>query len=87
MQNRVTFGATSKLFLAAFFASLIPFVTQLAQTGELPTREALLSFGLLTVLGLLRVAQQVVLDVVNPGGEVVDEPETEPTDVPADQVS
>lgn len=90
MQNVVHFGATSKLFLAAFFASLVPFITELSQTGQLPTKEALLSFGLLTVLGLLRVAQQVVLDFKNPPVVVdegmVDEMPGQATDVNPDLV-
>jgi hypothetical protein len=86
-QRKVDFGVTSKLLLASFIASLIPFVTQLSQTGELPTKEALLSFGLVALLGILRVVQQIVLDVTDPApGDTIDEPPSEPTDVSAEQV-
>ena len=97
MQQKQTpkIGLTTKLFLTAILASLIPFIEQYAELGQLPGKEALLTFGLVVTLGLFRVAQQIVLDAKAPSDAVVtdededdyyDETPEEPTDVPADIV-
>jgi len=95
-QNKVSWGATSKLLLASFAASLAPLIQQISQTGELPTKETAVSFGLLGLFGLFRVTQQVFLDYLSgrelpydpfKDDDAVDEVPTEPTDVNPDVLS
>jgi hypothetical protein len=67
--SKVSWGPTSSLFLASFLASLIPLINQIVDNGgALPTKEALISGGLLLGLGILRTAQQIVLDKLAAGG-------------------
>ena len=61
-QNSVAWGATSKLLLTTFLASLIPTISEWISSGAMPTRETLLSAILLAGLATVRVIQQIVLD-------------------------
>ena len=66
LPTKPSIGLTTKLLIASFAASLIPLVQQIIDNGgELPGKEALLSFGLVVALGVLRVFQQVILDTQN----------------------
>ena len=66
LPEKPSIGLTTKLIIASFAASLVPLIQQIVDSGgELPGKEALLSFGLVALLGLFRVAQQVVLDYQN----------------------
>jgi hypothetical protein len=62
MQIPVAWGATSKLLLTTFLASLIPTISEWVSSGVMPTKETLLSAVLLGTLAVVRVVQQVVLD-------------------------
>lgn len=62
MQPTVTWGATSKLLLTTFIASLIPTVSEWIASGTMPTQETLLSAVLLGALAVVRVVQQIILD-------------------------
>ena len=64
-QQPVAWGATSKLLLTTFLASLIPTISTWISSGEMPTREAALSACLLAGLAVVRVVQQLVLDNVS----------------------
>jgi len=62
MQPTVTWGATSKLLLTTFLASLIPTISDWISSGAMPTQETVLSAVLLGALAVVRVVQQIVLD-------------------------
>lgn len=62
MQPTVSWGATSKLLLTTFIASLIPTVTEWISSGVMPTQETVLSAVLLGALAVVRVVQQIILD-------------------------
>jgi hypothetical protein len=62
MQSSVTWGATSKLLLTTFLASLIPTISDWVSTGSMPTQETVLSAVLLGALAVIRVVQQIILD-------------------------
>lgn len=62
MQPSVTWGATSKLLLTTFLASLIPTLTDWISSGNMPTKETALSAILLGALAVVRVVQQIILD-------------------------
>lgn len=62
MQPTVSWGASSKLLLTTFLASLIPTLTEWISSGSMPTKETVLSAVLLAALAVIRVVQQMVLD-------------------------
>ncbi len=62
MQPTVAWGATSKLLLTTFIASLIPTISDWIANGTMPTQETLLSAVLLGALAVVRVVQQIILD-------------------------
>ncbi len=62
MQSTVAWGATSKLLLTTFLASLIPTVSDWISSGAMPTQETVLSAVLLGALAVVRVVQQIILD-------------------------
>lgn len=62
MQPTVSWGASSKLLLTTFLASLIPTLTEWISSGSMPTKETVLSAVLLAALAVIRVVQQLVLD-------------------------
>jgi hypothetical protein len=61
-QIPVAWGATSKLLLTTFLASLIPTISEWISSGVMPTKETALSAILLAGLAVVRVVQQIVLD-------------------------
>jgi hypothetical protein len=62
-QRPVSWGPASKLLIAAFAMSLIPTVMEWIQAGEVPTTQVIISGVLLGLFAVLRVAQQVILDI------------------------
>lgn len=62
MQPTVAWGATSKLLLTTFLASLIPTISDWIANGTMPTQETVLSAVLLGALAVVRVVQQIILD-------------------------
>jgi len=62
LQPTVSWGASSKLLLTTFLASLIPTLTEWISSGSMPTKETVLSAVLLAALAVIRVVQQMVLD-------------------------